>query len=615
MSSDTDGIAGIIIANYTRCYVEDFMTRDIGESVLVLLPSRYADDTFSSWHYLMSTDIKFIDISFTRHNYRGYIGIITTNPILARVQNGMHRSDYTAGFGNHNYGCNVSFEGSDSQANPITHSCLITWKQVLEGKIDGIMVWRENSIFRNVYSNFDDRCKTNQGVLAVLNTLFPEVYGDRIQCMHLIHCYHRTTIKMQQKYIKASDIIIDSYSPIDLNGKVYDEFLNRCDSYFQEAIKLAYTDYVVIGSPIVTRPVIDMLVDSYVNSMKSHFDTFYEILGFKSKSKQTKNTHLNQSGFYKRQVFYNMLAMSRQKNPHKMKHWAMISAGANYGRGIGEIVNRRATYLGASTTTQTFLRSVKAYGDAMIDSITSTLSHVNKTVWMLDNNQRGHPLKFQRFGSSNNFVKVTGRTSKRCIECKEDIGEEDTKHSVLTYVDQVIVNPINFPVFEKELVDELSIEALHRCLIRGNAVYQSPTKIDITGNRVRLYLILADIASTIRYTITPLLTGYNITKKKYKTWKNQPVLYCSDKRRLIANHLHSDVINLRSYKDFQQLVVEQWNPESKHATALMIPPVSLRDEIKTDGYGMAIIEILCLAGILIKVEIYKDVYAWELCND
>ena len=70
---------------------------------------------------------------------------------------------------------------------------------------------------------------------------------------------------------------------------------------------------------------------------------------------------------------------------------------------------------------------------------------------MLDNNQRGHPLKYQRFGSSNNFVKVTGRTSRQCIECKTDLGEEETKHGILTYVDQVIVNPVNFPVFEKEV--------------------------------------------------------------------------------------------------------------------------------------------------------------------
>ena len=258
-----------------------------------------------------------IDVCFTKHKYRGYIGIVNTNPTLAQVQNGMHRSDYSAGFGNHNYGCHVSFKVSDSTAHPMSHTYLITWKHVLEGKIDGIMIWRHSSMFRNVYPNFADRCKTNRGVLAVLNTLFPEVYGDRIQCMHLIHCYHRATIKMQQKHITASDIVIDSYSPIDLNGKVYDEFLNRCDSIFEKAIKLAYTDYVVIGSPIITRAVIDTLVECYITSMKSHFDTFYKLLGFKLKSKKQENIHLIQSGFYKRKIFYNMLAMSRQKNSKK----------------------------------------------------------------------------------------------------------------------------------------------------------------------------------------------------------------------------------------------------------------------------------------------------------
>ena len=101
-----------------------------------------------------------------------------------------------------------------------------------------------------------------------------------------------------------------------------------------------------------------------------------------------------------------------------MKYWVMISAGANYGRGIGDMVNRRATYLGASTATHIFLRTVKSYGSAMIYSITSTLSHLNKTVWMLDNNKREHPLKYHRFGRSHKFVKVDGRTSKQCIEYK-----------------------------------------------------------------------------------------------------------------------------------------------------------------------------------------------------
>ena len=89
-------------------------------------------------------------------------------------------------------------------------------------------------------------------------------------------------------------------------------------------------------------------------------------------------------------------------------------------------MSRCATYLGASTTTKTCIRVVKPFGDQIIDKVTSTLSRVNKTVWMLDNDQRGHPLKFQRFGSSNKFMKVKGRTLKQCVVCERYLGEEET---------------------------------------------------------------------------------------------------------------------------------------------------------------------------------------------
>ena len=156
----------------------------------------------------------------------------------------------------------------------------------------------------------------------------------------------------------------------------------------------------------------------------------------------------------------------------------------------------------------------------MIGNITATLSHIDKTVWMLDNNQRGHPLKFQRFGSSNKFVKVTGRTSKQCTVSLIDLGEEDDKHCILTYVDQAIVNPVNFPAFELEFTDTNSMTQIHSALTRTKGLCESPTKMDITGNRVSVYLSLIDIVSTITNTIRPLLTGYNATTNKYKNWKN-----------------------------------------------------------------------------------------------
>lgn len=90
--------------------------------------------------------------------------------------------------------------------------------------------------------------------------------------------------------------------------------------------------------------------------------------------------------------------------------------------------------------------------------------------------------------------------------CETDLIEEDGKHSVLTYVDQVIANPVNFPVFENEVADKLNIAEIHRCLVRCSLVCQSNTKIDIICNRVRIYLFLTDMVSAIRHTIAPLLT-------------------------------------------------------------------------------------------------------------
>ena len=83
----------------------------------------------------------------------------------------------------------------------------------------------------------------------------------------------------------------------------------------------------------------------------------------------------------------------------------------------------------------------------------------------------------------------------------------------------------------------------------------------------------------------------------------------------MAQTLHSHNDTLQLYKAFQEFIVQEWNPWTTEATLLLIPLVSLRDEIKRDGYGMAVIEILCLSGVLLKVKGYNDSYSWELYND
>ena len=80
--------------------------------------------------------------------------------------------------------------------------------------------------------------------------------------------------------------------------------------------------------------------------------------------------------------------------------------------------------------------------------------------------------------------------------------------------------------------------------------------------------------------------------------------YINDTRKSLTKHLHSDSANIGMYKKNQRVVVEQWYPASKEATSLLIPPLSMRDDIKTVGYGIAIIEILCITGVLSKVSSY-----------
>ena len=598
----------LILCKYLRCYVEDFMLRSVGERLLVLIPSHYSTMSTTKWLGLFESDISSSPVEFTNHQFVGYTGVVSTNPFFDNVSNGMHLSDYQSGFGTHNYGCHITFSED-------TESILITWQEVLDGGKNGLQVWRLGDIYRDVYSNFADRCKTSQGLTGLMNTLYSEVYGDRLQCLHLMNCYNRAIMKNQMKLVRTYEDVIQKYNPVVLVGEEYESLLENCNDAFGAAIKKCYCDFVVIGQPIITREVIDGLVQLYKNKMSNHYNTMHTMMGFKRKEGLTRNKHLIEIGYYDRQVFYSFLAMSRQMNPQKMLNWAIISSGANYGRGLGDMVNRRSTYLGASATTQTYLKVVKPFGDAMLSNIAIRLSGLSKTVWMLDNNQKGHPKKFQRFGSSNKFVKVTGRTARNCILCEDDLEEENSKRVPITYIDQAIINPVNFPVFEQEIHDIDCNKNIQQCLLRKCVVDSHAVKLDLTGERVSIYNTLIDIVNTIEFTVLPLLSGYNATKKVYKRWRSQPEMHYSTLRMKVMKIMQSEKPLLREIDKFQSKIVDIWNPKAKECSSLIIPPISLRDEIKTNGYGMAIIELLCLSGILIHTICDVGGDSWVLVKD
>lgn len=148
-----------------------------------------------------------------------------------QCMNSMHMQDFVSGFGHHNYGCTLNFMIGNEKK-----SLLITWDEVLQGQKVGIKVWRLGQQFRDVYSNFGVRSKTDHGLMASLDLLCYKIFGDRLQAMHLINCYYRATIKIQNKQVRQNNESIVQLKPVVLEGVAYNQLIDECNDVFGRAI-------------------------------------------------------------------------------------------------------------------------------------------------------------------------------------------------------------------------------------------------------------------------------------------------------------------------------------------------------------------------------------------
>jgi len=126
----------IVLSNYRRAYVEDYMTRSVSEQLLVMFPIGYRLDESSKWSELLNSDVTSTVLEFTKAKYIGLIGTVVINPMRDQVINGMHAKDYESCFGHHTYGYTIDFVSEKE-----TYSLLLTWSEILEGRRQGIQVW------------------------------------------------------------------------------------------------------------------------------------------------------------------------------------------------------------------------------------------------------------------------------------------------------------------------------------------------------------------------------------------------------------------------------------------------------------------------------------------
>lgn len=467
-------------------------------------------------------------------------------------------------------------------------------------------------------------------MLKLLTMFFDECFGDRVQVQLLVIAYYQAKNKQKQQEMSCLVESVNSVQPVMLYGYAFKLVTEEIDNAFKNAFVECYSTFCEITEPILSGSQVLHLIQFYKSKMSQHYTLMKEILGFHLKENKTKNIHLKESSYYDRLIFYQFLQQTRIRNSKHMPYWALVSAADAYAKGSGEKSIRTTIHSGYSTTISTFLRKTAVWREQMPSKMNTILKNRKKHVCCLDNNQKGYPLKFQRGGSSNKFVKVTGTCIRECIETTTEI------HSIcdrveLLYTNQPIPSPPLMPTFELLLdgnnnIDNINVmkairhvlgadqeDATTSLLLSDNDQY---SKVDLSGKRINTYMKIINVVQQLE-NIRQIATCYSKTNHTYSYVNYLPMNLRGTKSNTIVRYCHSlkaSMLQHKVTKQFQLRHTELWNQYTNEIVKLLIPPVMLHDEIRTDGYGMALIDLLVHVGMLDK-QTFNGKERWTACSE
>ena len=360
---------------------------------------------------------------------------------------------------------------------------------------------------------------------------------------------------------------------------------------------------------------IKKLIMIYKTRLPNHYEVMAEFYNFSHRMRKIRNVHLLHTGFYDRKIFFEFLSQIRVANNQKLIHWEIFHTAAGYAVGSNISTSLSLSYFGATATYKSFLRRTKIPRDSFITNIKQLYQKQLKSCCMLDNNQKGHPMQFQRYGSSNKFVKVTGIAMREYIHHAYDKTQKyDLQGKVkITYVQQPIPSPLGMLQYDTifDTKDRLPLIFL-KIFENTQTLPVYSQDVDFTGYSCKRYSDVIKVVDTLN-TMKKCLTGYVITTSEFKFPALHPDKFKSELRNTITKKVHHvrNTLLSKSQK-FQQINTEMWNPASKKVTKFIVPPVVPYDEISTRGMGMSLIHLLELVGIVNRTETGEKIVCGDL---
>ena len=407
-SNKTDMI-DILVCGMNRCYVEDFIEINVGENVLMLF-EKTAENPFRKLTKFIGETKPHV-VSGYRKKWTYIRGIVSSCPNRQSAIGGMIIPDLQRGLGYENYGSNINVMVSENENVHI----LVTWNMVVKSTVQ---VWKKIDVLRDPLNIFHNKRKNKAALRNLLNKISPEVAGDRLQSMILLGAYHRALLKNHE--VSSEDKTSNETLVKSIRQQLYEkealtQFIVEADRVFKVTMKKCYCDFTVIAEPLVSENEIKKLIMIYKTRLPNHYEVMAEFYNFSHRMRKIRNVHLLHTGFYDRKIFFEFLSQIRVANNQKLIHWAICQTAAGYAVGSNISTSLSLSYFGATATYKSFLRRTKIPRDSFITNIKQLYQKQLKSCCMLDNNQKGHPIQFQRYGSSNKFVKVTGIAMREYI--------------------------------------------------------------------------------------------------------------------------------------------------------------------------------------------------------
>jgi hypothetical protein len=535
-------------------------------------------------------------------------------------------------FENGNGSIGVSIATADTS---VTSEIFIFWNEVFSHP-NTFEVWGHAPANRSFRLLFKDGLTSPDSRQRVFNRLAVEVNNDRSLSFDVSSAFAKvidaTTKKVEAKakVVLKKDIIFDAGISLSLDQDTIKPISEYCNSIILEEVTRCYGTFVSLTDPIIPDTKLDLMANKLYDTAPAIAASIQKFLGYDGAMKRKRYRHMLK--FYRRMTLFQVMALSRVRNPKNFSWWGVIGSAIAYGQKETDASKRMTNFFGHSLHTTTLLEKLAGFMKAeylyetafpLIRAQSVTYSEVGendlleeKTAFVslsvFDNSQMNFPFKFQRGNKTSNYVRVTSRLYIDVWQGAWQKKKQPVDRVAITYCDQAIPSPFFMPPYEHSVASYKVMGCVNYPRIVSDDAGVVFPDIDVTGKRVKGYLHHLHMANEFIGQQKYLSTGrpYKFQPQEYGSVENMAF------RDVVTDTLSRNAKKGRLYNlaySFQQRAVLSIRGDRPKAKLLVLP-VAKDDETTKKGIGATMLKLWHCSGLLSKVSEEEFGYAWKAAS-